>query len=364
MELGVSIQILWPLAADEATAACAEEIEPGHVFCAALKVAELDPSLFRNALPKQELVARLEEDLPALNSALEQMGIRIPEGSTPFRREIRVLRRKDNRRAPKNQAGAVLHRSADTKAIFALAEAAARDSGESDLRVGRVVTALFTHPDEALARALAQLGDAYIEAQPRSAEGATDWIDAFGFDLTQQAREEDLGGARLSVIRRDAVCRVLADTLFASKGKPRPALLVSGGERTVAATVRDLAAWLVSSEPPAGIRRGRVFEIDSAVVLDRHREGTPEGRLDRVFRHAADWKSSILFFDNFHRYLARDLAGDGLPRRFRGLLKDTGTGFVMGLAQKQYERNADALAEWRDVFKMIRIHDVNPNFQL
>ncbi|HPO14077.1 MAG TPA: hypothetical protein PLI09_11575 [Candidatus Hydrogenedentes bacterium] len=364
MDLGISLQILWPVAAEEALAGGAEEIEPGHILCAALKVVEIDPSLFRDALPSPALLDRLKDELQALSETFNRKGIQIPEGTTGFRRDLRLFLRKENKGNLTNRSG-IIHRSEKTKTAFTKAEDAARKHGERELGTAWVVDALFENPDEELAKALIQFGGVYLDVQSITPGEAEKWIDELGSDLTQRAREEKPDIARIAAVRHDAVCRVLAEKLFpGEQGKPRPALLVSRGTRTSAALVRDLSIWLISNEPPGGIRRGRVIEINADALLNRNGETSPEVRLEEIFRYAKEWKNMVLFFDNAHRYLAPKPANSAVPRRLRGLLKEHNVPCILGMTHQQYEAASDALSEWSGLLKPLWIHDMNPDFQL
>lgn len=364
MEIGLGIRVLWPLAAQEAAAGGASELEPGHMLCAALKLAELPASAFQDIMPNKELVAGLESDQRGLCVALEALGIRVPADSTPLRRGLRGLLRKRDPKGPGNRGG-VIHRSASSKALFARAQAAAQEAGEKEINSGRLVEALLSAPDKALAEALAKMGNIRIDARPAADKAALAWIDAWGCDLTIRAREEKSDNARLEKIRRDAVCCVLAEALFSSHGvKMLPVLLVSRGERHVASLLIDLALWIASSNPPKGVNQGRILEIRSAAILNRDADDTPEDRLEEVFQRAATSKSTVLFFDDFHRYLTPAIAGEGISRRFQTLLNGGKTNCVMGMTQKQYETHVEHAAVWRNMFKLIWVHDTSPNFQL
>jgi ATP-dependent Clp protease ATP-binding subunit ClpA len=364
MEIGFGIRIMWPLAAQEAAAGGATEIEPGHMLCAALKLAELPSSAFQDVMPNKELIFGLEADQTGLCAVLESLGIRVPADSKPLRRGLRGLLRKRDRKGQEIRGG-VFHRSASSKALFARAQAAAQEAGEKEISSGRLVEMVLSAPDYALAEALAKMGNIRLDAGPAKDKAAIAWIEAWGCDLTGRAREEKADTARVEAIRRDALCRVLAEALFAATGvKTLPSLLVSRGERHVSAVMNDLALWLVSSDPPKGVNHGCILEIHSANIINREADGLPEGRLEEIFQHAATHKSVVLFFNDFHRYLTPAIAGEAIPRRFQTLLREGKTNCVMGMTQKQYETYVEHVDAWRNMFKIIWIHDTRPNFQL
>lgn len=363
MDIGLSIQMIWSLAAQEAAAGGAAELEPGHFLCAALKLAEMPASVFHDVVSDKDQVAGLEEDQRGLLKILENFGIRVPEVSTPLRRGLRGLLCKKDQGGPEKR-GSVIHRSPVTKALFARAETAARECGDKAVGAVCLVQTLLSDPDEVVAGMLARIG-IHIDVRPVVGKVEIEWISAFGCDLTAQAREEKSDDAQLETIRRDAVCRVLAEALFAESGvKTLPTLLVSRGDRRAADIVNDLALWLVSTKPPSGACRVCILEIHSAAILNRDAKGSPESRLEDVFQCAATCKSTVLFFDDFHRYLTPSIAGEGLARHFQTLLNGTKTSCVMGMTQNQYQTHIENAALWRNVFRLIWIHDASPNFQL
>jgi len=364
MNVGIGIRMMWPLAAQEAAAGGSPELEPGHFLCAALKLAEMPGSVFLDILKDKRLVAVLEEDQRGLRQTLEGLGLRVPADSTPFRRGLRRLLRKDVQGGAKNR-GDVVHRSAAARALFARAEAEARKTGENEIGAGLLVEILLFDPGEALAGALAKIGDIRLAAGRGAGKVEMEWLDAYGSDLTGRARKMQSDSTRLEEIRGDAVCRVLAEVLFAGSGaKGSPVLLISQGERSAAAVVNDLAYWLVFSKSPPGFPPVHILEIHSVAILNRKTEGLPETRLEKVFQHLEGSKSIILFFDDFHRYLTPSLAGEGTSSRFQTLLKKSSTICIMGMTEKQYEAHIEHAVSWHKWFRLIWIHDVSPNFQL
>jgi hypothetical protein len=155
MDIGIGIQILLPLSAQEAAAAGAAELEPVHILCAALKLAELPAAAFRDAVADKALVADLiDEEQRGLCKVLKGFGIRVPDNSTPLRRGLRGLLRQNAHEGAGNRGG-VLHRSAPFKALFAQAQTEAGEAGEKELGAGRLVETLLSNPDKALALILA-----------------------------------------------------------------------------------------------------------------------------------------------------------------------------------------------------------------
>jgi ATP-dependent Clp protease ATP-binding subunit ClpA len=364
MDIGTGVQVAWRLAVEEAAAGGAAELEPVHFVCGALKLAEMPTSFFRDAVRDTAMASALEDNQRKLRETLEGLGVRVPDDSMPLRRELRSLLRKAHPRQHAERS-AVMHRSAASKALFAQAESAALEAGEEEVTAARLVEMLLSNPDETLASALAHVGNVRFNAKARVGKAASAWIDTYGCDLTRLARQENSNEARVETIRRDAVCRVLAEALFTGRGVKVPAvLLVASGQRPASAVINDLAFWMVSSKPPAGVHRGSILEIQSAAVLNRESKGSPEARLEEISRRTSTSKATVLFFDDFHRYLTPSVAGKGLERRFQTLLNDSKTSCVMGMTQKQYETHIEQALAWHIGMRLIWIHDARPDFRL
>ena len=363
MDISIDIRMMWPLVSQEAMAGGASEVEPGHILCGALKIAEVPQAAIQNALQDKNIVAAFAKDQQRLCETLEDMGIRVPDGSTQLRRGLRGLLRKSSRGKAEASDG-VMHRSVESRTLFEKATDKARKAGDLELTARCLIETILCEPDEGLAKALAKM-KIHIDARPAPNKAALAWIDTCGVDLTTQARETGPDTARLERIKRDAVCRVLAEALFpASEKKSPPVLLISKGERQAASAVKDLAFWLVSSTPPAGVRQGCILEIQSAAILNNRAEGSPESRIEDVFRQAENSRTTALFFDDFHRYLIPSIAGKGLPNSFQSLLKEGKTNCVVGMMQKQYETHLEKAAVWRNVFRLIWLHDTATRFEL
>ena len=68
MDPGLSIQIVWPLAAEEAVAAEFECIEPAHLLNAILKFAELEDRHFERMVEEGALAQLLAKERDAVRA--------------------------------------------------------------------------------------------------------------------------------------------------------------------------------------------------------------------------------------------------------------------------------------------------------
>lgn len=360
MSMGLSIQILLPLAVEEMKATGADEIEPGHFFCAALKLAEIDPDDLKDALPDSRILEILKRECDRLVELFESRRLHVPQDTKATRRRLRKLLGEDRsaRRGRREEEGREIHRSAEAKAAF---RRAAERGGDMD--AAALVEAILAEPGERLARALAQVEGGEWKASSRAVEGAADWIAALGSDLAAIARENPPDAARLETIRKDAVCKVLADTL-ASARPGKPILLVGHDSRPAAEVLADLAAWVASSTPPPDCKNHKIIAIDSAAILSRSGDDSPEKRLEELFAKAAGWKSATLFFDSFHRYLVPELAGGKVPVRFRQFLEERGRRCILAISPAAHKNHIAGKPEWERLLETIHVQPPIHGFQL
>ena len=363
MDFGLGIRMIHPLAAQEASAGGAVEIEPGHLLCAALQLAELPVEVFQNVLPADDLVSFLVAEQRGLCTTLNALNIRVPDDSTLLRRSLRRVLRKATH-ASGDKSDGVMHRSAACKALFARVATEAVDAGDQFVAINRFVETIMAEPDAVLIEALTQVGIVPLTARSTVGRVELDWINSYGFDLTEAARKENAASVRVNAVRRDAACRVLVEAMVATPGSyTLPLLLVSHGERRAATVMRDLACWIVSANPPAGTRNRCVVEFSANAILDDEHE--LRRKLEHIFRQAAAKPETILFIDDFQRYLAALPSADAHWERWvQSLLRASKNLCVLGMTSEHYKTNVENAGVWQNIFNPIFIHEVKPDFQL
>ncbi len=363
MDIGLGIRMIQPLAAQEAANGGAVEIELGHMLCAALKLAELPVEVFQNVLPDSSMVSVLVEEQRGLCATLNAMRIRVPDDSTLLRRSLRAAIIKSSR-APHARIDGVLHRSAACKALLTRVAADAQDAGDKFVAINRFIERILLEPDVVLADALTRVGIAPSISRSVIGHAGREWVNAYGADLTEEARKEGAVPARLDAIHRDAACRVLADALtVAPVSYALPLLLVSHGDRRVASVMRDLALWMVSANPPQGSRGGCMIELRADAILNN--EGDLLLKLGDILAQAAIGPATILFFDDYQRYLTANPHPDThWPRRMQLLFRESKSLCVLGMTSDQYKARVEGVDAWRNAFRIIAIHELKPEFKL
>ena len=359
MDIGPSIHLIWPLVIEEAEANGSEEIAPGHVLCGLLKLSELTNQILQELVPNSDERSDIENDLFRLETALKRMGISVPEDSARLRRKLRKLLRNDALPIVEKRMGPI-HRSSTCKAKFHRAEGVAKEAGENLITADLLALTLISEPDEAIKRALSMVDLFQNREKPIRSVAHSKWTEAYGRDLMAIARKAENDAPRLEFIRRDAVCRVLAEEAVASGQHPTPIMLISQGERTVASVLGELAQWAVSRKPPKGFQRRRILEIQSTRVVEERHEKETEQALLEIFQRASESKSYILFFDRFDCYLN----SKPIEKRFRTLITAGKANIVVGITEKMYEESIRSNPLWSNTFKVVWVHDPVSGFKL
>lgn len=142
LEAGISIQVAWPLAAREASAAGFDQIGNVHLLLGLLKLAELRGEQLAQLAEPQ----RLEElglECQELRGHLSQRGVRTPEDTVGIRRTLR----KSLGRGTASEERRGMHRSASARESCRQAALAALDLGEARWRGVHLLEALLGQED-------------------------------------------------------------------------------------------------------------------------------------------------------------------------------------------------------------------------
>jgi len=123
------------LAAAEAVASQYKEIEPEHLLIAVFRFSEMD----RSPDPKSKR-QRQFADLLDLKTTFMDMKLDATE--------LRLKLRQDMGLGGEPHLGGTIHRSAEAKRIFAVAESIARDAGAESLTVLHLFEALLKEPTQ------------------------------------------------------------------------------------------------------------------------------------------------------------------------------------------------------------------------
>lgn len=302
--------LAWNIAAIEAKSGNAIELEPAHLLLGICKLCDLDGESLPIEINQGEtdLVQEIQADIATLKQLFEQGKF----NPTNFRRRLRVLIAKpDTGRATDE----TIHRSTESRCVFLRAEEIAAQIMENNLlRPLHLLQALLEIPNPSWSLLLSYMGipnpltlmfgstvDLQVAPQPTH---RTPFLDRFGHDLTQLARDGKLD----PVIGRHEEIRSLARTLI--QKRKRNVILV--GEAGVGKTciVEGLALELISSRAPLVLQQKRVVGLSmSALVAGTKYRGEFEGRMQALLAEATVGEDIILFIDEIHTVLGA--GGDG-----------------------------------------------------
>ena len=307
--LSIAANIAWQIAAAEASAARFQFIEAEHILigiCSLEKALMLSPEdlgLNPNAIKS------LQAEHGALKDLLGQQGL-----------NMTILRR-----TARKEAGAgsykhienVIHRSPACKMVFNRAFEIAYPSDEaSSLHLlasilenpGNIISSALVKagisPDVFLKHLLAQIAKEGKElAYDNGAEGRTPaesntlYLDRYGRDLTQAARDGKLGPF---VGRRNELLQVI-QTLARSM-KNNPALV---GEA--------LAVRGVQGKDSQALGGKRIIELNMGILIGGTKyRGEFEERLTRIIDETRSNKDIILFIDEIHNLVRAGSAGGSM----------------------------------------------------
>lgn len=371
--------LAWNIAAVEAKAGHASEIEPAHILLGVCKLCDLDIRRFCSGPLKNDPLQQreFESDIETLRQYFGVWGV----NQTRFRRRLRSRTSQGNSSADANRG--VMHRSLLSRQVFARAEeiAAGLTAGEPVLRPHHLLQALLELPDRPWDQVLADMGVpsldkplldvestpsrqlASVNPTPMSADSPdfyadsqkplTPFLDCFGRDLTQLSRERKLDPV---IGRRDEI-RSLARVLM--QKRKRNAILV--GEAGVGKTciVEGLAQWLTSVKAPAALRQKRVVEVSMAVLLAGTKyRGEFEERMQAIIEEASNGDEIILFIDEIHTVLgaggtgASDAANILKPALARGTLHCIGATTI-----REYRQSIETDAALERRFQVVWVEE-------
>ena len=327
--------LVWNIAAIEAKSGKSSEIDPAHLLLGVCKLCDLDPERFcprpirRDRAQKQEFVT----DIETLRQWFDAWGL----DQTLFRRRLRS----EIARAQANRLDrGIVHRSPVSRRVFERAEEIAMLGTDDNpiLRPCHLLQAILELPASPWENLLEEMGvynletppfedpdsdrqpdrstSIWMEAEPlfpRQSQQDTPFLDCFGRDLTQMARDGQLD----PTIGRQTEINALASILM--QRRKCNAILV--GEAGVGKTciVEGLAHWLESETTPAALKNKRIVEISMAGLLAGSKyRGEFEERMQALISEAATVNDVILFIDEIHTVLG---AGGGGASDAANILK-------------------------------------------
>lgn len=344
MDPGLSIQIIWPLAAEEAIAGEFEFIEPAHMLNAVLKFAELEDRQFKRMVDDDTIAGLLGGARNAVRAMLQEHAVDVPEGSAAIRR---ALRERMGQGGHGQQRGRIIHRSEAAREVSNAAEDVAQMAGERRWEAVHLLAGLLEAPGPRIATVLVEFGAAVGQSR-----ASTPLLQAYGRDLTAEAREAERPADADE--KTDPVCRVLLDELLGAN--TRSVLLVQTGERAPDEVLERLARLFVSDAPPKGSGGKRIIEISLAPLVERtDTTETLEVRLAGLLREAAEAGNVILWFSAFHRYFAMECPG--LLRLLEQDFAHTERIAIVSMSEAGYNEYIKSNPAWKAMFHVVWIHE-------
>jgi ATP-dependent Clp protease ATP-binding subunit ClpC len=378
-ELSVGAGMAVQVAAQEAIASGHELIGRELLLigiCSLDKVLQMDVA----GLPPQARRA-LQDERNAVTDVLRSCGL----DATRLRRVVRQRLGRGNC----DHTGLLVHRDAGCRAVFGRAEALAGPGGgvtclyllaalmeQPGGTIGQVLQEFSVRPATVRERALARRdppggeGRAQAAAAPQSADGQprgaeapaaaggeTPYLNRYGRDLTQAAREGRLGPF---VGRRRELLQVVQTLARRSKNNP---VLVGEAGVGKTALVEALAVRTAQGKDPRVLGGKRIVELSlGALVAGTQYRGEFEGRLDRVLRETRAHPEVILFIDELHTVIGAGRAEGSMdaanllkPALARGELRCIGATTIA-----EYRRYIEADAALERRFEKVIVAEPGP----
>jgi ATP-dependent Clp protease ATP-binding subunit ClpC len=307
--LSVGANLSWQIAAAEAGAANHQYIEKEHILIGIYsleKILMLNPE--ESGLKPQDRQA-LQVEHDAMEDVLRG-----------FELEFTQLRRQLRKRLGEGKykhTEKVVHRSEACKRIFIRADVLAASTGE--ISCLHLLAAILEEPGGTLGSVLAEAGVKTADLRERAiafgtqeqrgdqepmevhpggdkvAQGGTHYLDRYGKDLTQEAREGKLGPF---IGRRKELLQMIQT--LARRTKNNPVLVGEAGVGKTA-IVEALALRVADGKDPHVLTGKRIIELNiSALVGGTKYRGEFEERLARIIEEARTHPDVIVFIDELH----------------------------------------------------------------
>jgi len=307
--LSIGTSLVWQIAATEAAAARFELIEKEHIFIGILSLEKwlmLNPE--ESGLKSQDhQVLRVEHD------AIEDVLRGFELNSTQFRRQLRKRLGVGNYKHTEK----VVHRSEACKKIFNRANELGISATEISCLhllaaileepgqvVGQVLNDAGAKPADLRENALAfaakeqRRDQEPVEVHPGEhnvAQVGTHFLDRYGRDLTQEAREGKLGPF---IGRRKELLQVIQTLARRSKNNP---VLVGEAGVGKTAIVEALALRVAEGKDPHVLAGKRIVELNIGTLVGGTKfRGEFEERLARIIEESRTHPEVILFIDELH----------------------------------------------------------------
>ena len=369
-ELSIGANLAWQIAAGEAAAAQHPFIEPDHLL---IGICSLEKVL--QGAGHAVLDVHSQGTLQAEYDAVEDILRGFEMDSTQLRRSLRQKLGKGNSQCTEK----VVHRSPACKQVFASARALATAAGE--MTCIHLLAAILEQPGKGISSVLdeagVKIGDLRARARARACEGlavdeeplkvhpgehklaqkGTHYLDRYGRDLTQEAREDKLGPF---IGRRQELLQVIQTLARRSKNNP---VLVGEAGVGKTAIVEALAVRIVQGKDAQVLAGKRIVELNMGALTGGTKyRGEFEERLTRILDEARANPEVILFIDEIHTVVgagraegSMDAANLMKPALARGDLRCIGATTIA-----EYRRFIESDSALERRFEKIIINEPSP----
>ena len=315
--LSFSANLAWQLSANEASSAQSEFIEPQHILigiCSLEKFSaqdeELNPPDHQSLQLEQDNIAELLRDFE-LDATDLRRSLREALGMGEFKHTEKVI-----------------HRSPASKQVFKRATALAHSVSAKEVTCLHLFAAILEQPDSVIASVLEVEGVAVnnlkmramskvsppVDVEPvkvhaeknKLNDEATRYLERYGRDLTQMARDGKLGQV---IGRREELLQIIQTLARSSKNNP---VLVGEAGVGKTAIVEALAVRVVQGKDTQILGGKRIIELNmGALVGGTKYRGEFEERLNHILQEVQSHPEIILFIDEIHMLMGAGQTGDG-----------------------------------------------------
>lgn len=333
LRVDTSAQLVWAIANTEANLAGETRIRPIHFFLGILKV--IDPQFLRQ-LQGVDLPDEDQRKLTQISKQVRQYLEMSVEDVTRLRRSLRRGLR-DGEQAQSEIH--MLHRSDESRTVFAKAAQKVVESGGQALSVLHLAEALFETGSinlegmKKLKGRPSSKGAQWEIVNESEKKGRQRFAQWFGRNLSRLAAEGNLA----PFVGRESEIRILIRALSRTNRRHVAILGIPGIGKT--ALVEGLATALLAKKIPDSLRHCEILEIHgSDVAADCANEADLSKRLIRLFSILHRRKAAILLLDDFHGLFPAHLKSETALALLTTTLSDDRTTCLLTTTAEQWEK--------------------------
>ncbi len=312
--ISIAVDVAWHFAAWEASSAASQYIEKEHAVIGILNLAKVVAGKPEDMKLNREQWNNIRAEWSALQDVLTVISL----DATKLRRGLR----KEIGKGSYEYNEKVIHRSAECKAFFQIADALAGNvkevsalyllaaiTGEPGSILSKLLAEQSIKPDELKKILIKRAIEGFkipVENGPHE-DKPKSYLKKFGRDLTQLAQDGSLGPF---IGRRQELLQVIQT--LARKTKNNPVLVGEAGVGKTA-IVEALAMRLVGNKGPDFLKGSRIIELSMGVlVAGTSYRGEFEERLTKIIQEATAQKEVIIFIDEIHTLIGTGKISGGM----------------------------------------------------